>query len=40
MGKHVDTKVTQCAIYELKAMKSDPHRLSEKAASNIMGLMR
>ena len=40
MGRQVDATVTQCAIDELKAMKVDPHRLSEKAALKVSALMR
>lgn len=40
MGKQVDPSVTQCALNELKAMKVDPHRLSEKAVLKMKELMR
>lgn len=40
-GKHqVTEEVRRCAIEELKAMKRDPHRLSDSAVHRIYGLMR
>lgn len=40
MGKHTDKEVRECIHSELKAMKRDPHRLSETAIKNISLLMR
>lgn len=36
-GRHLNEDVRKCAIQELKAMKRDPHRLSERAQDNILG---
>ena len=40
MGKHTEKIVRESIHDELKAMKRDPHRLSEKAAERISLLMR
>lgn len=39
-GKHASDVVRERLIAELKAMKSDPQRLSEAAAPEILALMR
>lgn len=39
-GKQVANEARQLIIDELKAMKRDPHRLSEKAQSEIISVMR
>ena len=38
-GKHVALEVKRFGINELKAMKRDPHRLSERAVSEIQKLI-
>ena len=38
-GKQVSEEVRQCIRDELKAMKRDPHRLSEKAQERILALL-
>jgi len=47
MGKHLDRtesekimSIRECARNELKAMKTDPHRLSERAIQEFSELMR
>ena len=40
MGKHVTEEVKRFGVDELKAMKLDPHRLSERAVIGIQSLMR
>lgn len=40
MGKHSGTEIRKSIHDELKAMKRDPHRLSERAAKEISLLMR
>ena len=40
MGKCVETEIRKNIHDELKAMKRDPHRLSEKAVERISALMR
>ena len=40
MGKHTETEIRKSIHDELKAMKRDPHRLSEKAVERISPLMR
>ena len=39
-GKHVTEEVRRLGVEELKAMKRDPHRLSDSAVQRISGLMR
>lgn len=39
-GKHVTQEVRRLAVDELKAMKVDPHRLSEAAVKKVSSLMR
>jgi len=38
-GKHVSTEVRDAIREELKLMKRDPHRLSEKAQERILGML-
>ena len=38
-GKHVSTEVRDAVREELKLMKRDPHRLSEKAQKEILGML-
>ena len=38
-GKHVSTVVRDAIRNELKLMKSDPHRLSEKAQDKILAML-
>ena len=40
MGKHVTEEVRRFATDEFKAMKRDPQRLSERAAEQVVLLMR
>lgn len=38
-GQHVSTEVRDAVREELKLMKHDPHRLSEKAQERILGML-
>lgn len=40
MGKHVSNELRERLKYEMKAMKRDPHRLSETAVLEFKALMR
>lgn len=39
-GRHVSTEVRDAIREELKLMKRDPHRLSERAQENILAMLQ